>query len=93
MTTPSSPDPTLPTDFDSRMLKLLVAEIMRRLEDPAKAALMGPADFREIRMLCESNSVSFASIRKGDFGQVAQRVAEEFPFDGDGNVVAIGGSR
>lgn len=90
MSTPSSPE--LPQDFDTQLLKMVVVELLRRLSDPEERKALTASDFREIRMLCESNSVSFASIRKGDFGKVAAKVAEEFPFDAGGNVVAIGGS-
>jgi hypothetical protein len=39
-----------------------------------------------IRKLCSDSSVTLASIKAGDFGDVAKRVAEEFPFP-EGGVV------
>jgi hypothetical protein len=72
----------LPDDPGSKLLKLLVAELLRRLEDPEIAAEMSASEFEMIRKLCADNSVSFASIKRGDFGEVAKKAAEEYPFQG-----------
>ena len=73
----------LPKDAGSRIMELFVAEIIRRLEeDPAE---LKAADFEMIRKLLSDNSITLASIKRGDFGEMAQRVAEEYPFpDEDG---------
>lgn len=80
---------SLPQDFEVQLLRKLVARLLTRLDDPEIDIPV--AEMELIRKLCSDNSVSFASIRQGNFGEVARRVSEEFPFDGDGNVVAIGG--
>lgn len=61
------------------MMALFVKEMIRRLEEEAKD--MKPADFEVIRKLLADNSVTIASVQRGDFGEMAQKVAEEFPFD------------
>lgn len=58
----------------------LVRELRRRIETPEIAKDMSAAEFELIRKLLSDNSISLASIRRGDFGQVAQKAAEEFPF-------------
>lgn len=39
-----------------------------------------------ISKFLSDNSITLASIRKGDFGEVAQKAAEEFPFNDDGSL-------
>lgn len=81
-------DPGL--DPGARLLRGLVNELLRRLDDPEVAAAMSASEMELIRKLCSDNTVTLASIRKGDFGATAQKVAdEEFPFP-EGNVVRIG---
>lgn len=86
-TEPSTINDSLPSDFEVQLLRKLVARLLRRLDDPEIDIPV--AEMQLIRQLCADNSVSFASIRQGDFGKVAQKVAEEFPFDGAGNVVEL----
>lgn len=62
------------------LLKGMVLELLKRLRTPAIAAAMSASEMELIRKLCADNSVSLASIRKGDFGETAKRVAEDFPF-------------
>ena len=83
------PSQPLPADFEKRLLQGLVKRLLQRVEDPS--AEMTVTEMQLIRQLCESNSVSFSSIRRGDFGQTAAKVAEEaFPFDDEGrNVVSL----
>jgi hypothetical protein len=81
-------DPNLPQDFEVQLLRLLCARLLKRLLDPEIDIPV--AEMQLIRQLCTDNSVSFASIRQGDFGKVAQKAAEEFPFDEEGKVVPIG---
>lgn len=68
------------TDLGPRLLRGLVTELLRRLETPETAAAMSASEGELIRKLCTDNSVTLSSIRRGDFGETAQRVAEEFPF-------------
>lgn len=70
----------LPEDPGAALLKGLVVELLRRLEDPGIAKDMTAAEMNLIRQLCADNSVSFASIKRGDFGAVAQKVAMDYPF-------------
>ena len=67
-------------DPGASLLKGLVKELLRRLETPSVAQDMTAAELNLIRQLCADNSVSFASIKRGDFGEVARSVAEDFPF-------------
>lgn len=73
----------------ARLLRGLVNELLRRLDDPEVAREMTASEMELIRKLCSDNTVTLASIRKGDFGKLAQKVEEEFPFP-DGNVVRLG---
>jgi hypothetical protein len=68
------------TDAGRRIMKLLVDEVEKRLRehpDEFKAA-----DFEFVRKLLADNSITLASVKRGDFGEMAQKVAEEFPFPG-----------
>lgn len=78
-------------DLGVRLLKGLVNELLRRVESPDIAKELTAAEINQIRQLCSDNSVSLASIRAGNFGETAQRVAEEFPFP-EGGVVDMGGT-
>lgn len=78
---------SLPQDFEVQLLRKLVARLLKRLDDPEVDIPV--AEMELIRKLCSDNSVSFASIRQGNFGEVARRVSEEFPFDAEGNVVEM----
>lgn len=63
------------------ILKLVVEELISRLKTAPwdfKAA-----DFEFVRKLSADNSVTLAQVRRGEFGAVAQRAAEEFPFPGE----------
>ena len=90
---PPAFNPSLPLagDFEVRLLQGLIKRLLQRVEDPGVE--LSVAEMQLIRQLCESNSVSFSSIKRGDFGAVAKEVAEEFPFDDEGRVVAIGTKR
>ena len=83
----SSTENTLPADFEVQLLRKLVARLLKRLDDPEKDIPV--AEMELIRKLCSDNSISFASIRQGNFGEIAKRVAESFPFDADGNIVEL----
>ncbi len=96
---PQSPDPDslptehapLPMDFEAQLLRGLTQELLRRVSDPQLSGSMTAAEMQLIRQLCQDNSISFASIKRGDFGETARRVSEEFPFDETGNVVTLAG--
>lgn len=51
-----------------------------------KKLVLPPAELAVIRSLLADNAVTFASVRKGDFGDFARQVAEEFPVGEDGEV-------
>jgi len=78
---------SLPADFELQLLKKLVGKLLAHLDDPEYD--MPVAEMALITKLSQDNSITFASIKRGDFGQAAQRVAEEFPFDDEGRVVPI----
>lgn len=80
-----------PRDYGRELLKGLVEELLRRLSNKEEAKAMSAAEGELIRKLCSDGSVTLASIRAGEFGKTAQRVAEEFPFQ-EGTVVDMGGS-
>lgn len=92
--TPKQPAPSstdqLPEDFDKALLRGLVKKLLKMVEgdEPLSAA-----EITAINRVLSDNSVTFAGIRAGSFGEVARKAAEEFPFDAAGNVIAIGGSR
>lgn len=95
---PQSPDPQVPTehqplpmDFETQLIRGLTQELLRRVSDPALSGSMTAAEMQLIRQLCQDNSISFGSLKRGDFGETAKRVAEEFPFDETGNVVPLAG--
>lgn len=79
------PSLPLPPDFEKQLLEGLVKRLLQRVQDPKVE--MGVSEMELIRKLSESNSISFSSIRRGDFGEVAQKAAEEeFPFDDEGRL-------
>lgn len=63
------------------ILELTVRECIRRLKNAPWD--MKAADLEFIRKLSQDNSVTLAQVRRGDFGRVAQTVAEQFPFPGE----------
>lgn len=69
-------------DAGHKILALVVDEITKRLEE--SPGDFKAADFEFVRKLLSDNSITLASIKRGDFGTVAQQVAEEFPFPADG---------
>lgn len=79
MSSTADNDP-LGNDPGARLLRGMVKELLRRLEDPEIAAAMAASEMELIRKLCSDNTVTLASIRRGDFGEVARVAAEEYPF-------------
>jgi hypothetical protein len=82
----SSSDPTDNPEFEKELLKGLVKKLKEILDGDER---LSAAEITAIHRVLSDNSISFSSIRAGSFGEVAKRVSEEFPFDADGNVVAI----
>lgn len=69
-------------DAGHKILALVVTEITRRLED--NPGEFKAADFEFVRKLLADNSITLASVRRGDFGSVAKEVADQFPFPAEG---------
>lgn len=63
------------------ILSLFLKEVKRRLTEEAKD--MKAADLEFVRKLLQDNSLTIASVRRGDFGDMARTVLEEFPFPND----------
>lgn len=66
------------------MMKLFLRVLVKRLYDDLSAdgAAVSSADLAIINRLLENNNVTIASVKAGNFGKYAQKVAEQFPFDG-----------
>lgn len=77
-----------PRDYGRELLKGLVEELLRRLQNPEEAKAMSAAEGELIRKLCSDSSVTLSSIKRGDFGETAKRVAEEYPFP-EGGVASM----
>jgi len=71
----------MPLTDGQEIMRLFVDEIKRRLKEDARD--MKAADFEMVRKLLADNSVTMASVQRGDYGSFAKGVAEQFPFDGD----------
>ena len=65
-------------DDGRAIMAMFTRELRRRLKESAKD--ITAAEMTVILRLLSDNSISIQSIRQGDFGMTAQRVAEEFPF-------------
>lgn len=70
-----------PQDQGAQLMQLFVNELIRRLTDGGKD--MVAAELNVVRQLLSDNSITLARIKHGEFGTVAKKVAEEFPFDVD----------
>lgn len=68
----------LSEDDGREIMSLFIKEVKRRLRDEPQD--LKAADFEMLRKLLSDNSITFASVRQGSFGDYAKRVAEEFPF-------------
>jgi hypothetical protein len=73
---------TSSSDHGRDLMELFVAELKRRLTGD-NAQSLSASELEVVRKLLGDNSVTLASIRRGEFGETAQRVAEEFPFPVD----------
>jgi hypothetical protein len=61
------------------MMELLIKRIIINLQDTERP--LPAAEQEVIRKLLGDNSVTLNSIKRGDFGEYARQVAEEFPFE------------
>jgi hypothetical protein len=67
-----------PADPGQKMMALFINRLIKNLEDVEREM---PASEQEVvRKLLADNSVTLASVQRGDFGDTARRIAEEFPF-------------
>lgn len=66
----------------NQIMILLVKEVKRRLKDDAGE--LKAADFEFIRKLMADNGITISSCQRGDFGNFAQKCAENLPFDDEG---------
>lgn len=78
----------LGTEPGRDLLVLMVAELKRRLQTPSVVQQMAASEMEMIRKLLSDNSVTLAAIRRGDFGEIAQRASEEYPFP-EGNRTSV----
>jgi hypothetical protein len=62
------------------LLVLMVAELKRRLQTPSVVQQMPSSEFEMIRKLLSDNTVTLASIRRGDFGDTVKGIEEAYPF-------------
>lgn len=74
--------PVLPEDPGGQLMYLFVGELIRRLRE--KPGELVASELEVIRKLLGDNSVTLAHVKRGDFGKFAQEVAEEFPFEENG---------
>ena len=72
-------------DDGRAIMAMFTKELRRRLKEAPRD--ITAAEMTVILCLLADNSISLASIKQGDFGQTAQRVAENFPFDAEGRMV------
>ena len=68
-------------DIQRQLMEKLCLKLLDDLEDDDRRS---HAVMECVRKLLSDNSVTIASVRKGDFGELAQKAAEQFPFDDQG---------
>lgn len=69
---------------DKQLINLFVGHLISVLSAPGSEGVPA-ATLEVIRKVCQDNAITIASVRRGDFGQVAQAAADEFPFNDDGS--------
>lgn len=69
----------LPQDPGKELMKLLIAELIRRLT--TNGTEMVASELEVVRKLLQDNAVTLQHVQRGDYGEFAKSVAEEFPFD------------
>lgn len=62
-------------------MALLIKRLKAKLRDDERD--LPASEMEVIRKLLADNSVTLASVRRGNFGETAQRIAEELPFEDD----------
>ncbi len=62
-------------DLAKDIMVLYLNEVKRRLLHEARD--LKAADFEHLRKLMQDNSITISSVRRGDFGEFAKKVAEE----------------
>ena len=76
---------SLPNDPHRALIEKLVIHLLKDLDNDERRT---PSLMEVARKLLSDNSVTLASVRKGDFGDVAKKVADQFPFDDQGRPLA-----
>lgn len=67
---------------DKQLIDLFVGHLIKVLSTDGE---IPAASLEVIRKVCQDNAITISSVRRGDFGKVAQVAAEEFPFNDDGS--------
>lgn len=75
----------MPDDIHRQLIVQLCMGLLKDLKDDDRRT---PAVCECVRKLMSDNSVTLASVRKGDFGDLAKKAAEQFPFDDQGRPLA-----
>lgn len=75
------PGKLLMAGFIKFLLRKVNAANAERAEDRVD---LTAAEGELVRKVLSDNSITFASVRRGDFGDFARKAAEEFPFPDEG---------
>lgn len=76
---------TLDTPKDKQLIDLFIGHLITALTAGGEVPA---ATLEVIRKVCQDNAITISSVRRGDFGPVAQTAAENFPFNDNGQAVA-----
>lgn len=67
------------------IMGLLCQNVIKLLNKRMEAdETIAASEITAIGKLLSDSSVTLASVKRGDFGEMAQQVAEQFPFEDDG---------
>lgn len=69
------------------LVEKLVTHLLKDLDNDERRS---PSLMEVARKLLSDNAVTIASVRRGDFGELAQAAAESFPFDDQGRPLGEG---
>lgn len=69
------------------LMSLFVQELIRRMEEDVKD--LKAADLEVVRKFISDQSITLASVQRGDFGELARQVAEEMPFPEEGETTGV----
>lgn len=72
----------LPADLNRALAEKLAYYLLKDMKDDSRRT---SSLLECVRKLLSDNSVTLASVRRGQFGALVQEVAEEFPFNDDGS--------